>query len=83
MFLASEIKAKPHSQKKLRESLNNSDINNFASGSQEDSNLRNGAARKLTDKTMQQTPNLEKRDLEGCNRSVSSEEEKQDDQVNN
>lgn len=64
----------------MRRSLNNSEVNNFVNDSEDDAPVDHEGprkARKLTDNTMQQTPNMEKRDLEPPENSVSSEESKE------
>lgn len=73
-------KIRPHNRKRLRSTLNNSEINNFIQGSSgshpSDNAIRNPEnERKGTENTQQQTPNLEKRQVPRG--SVSSEESKE------
>ena len=65
----------PNKQKKVRSSLNNSDINSFVP-SRDNMRQSNQNFGILSVNTQQQTPNLEKRELERQG-SVSSEEEKE------
>ena len=64
----------------MRRSLNDSEINNLVNDSESNAPVEQEGprkVRKLTDKTMQQTPNMEKRSLDGAENSVSSEESKE------
>lgn len=70
-------------KRRLRSSLNNSEINSFVNDSNNDVNrlhVEGGAKadRRMTDKTMLNTPNMEKRQLGNRedHKSVSSEEDK-------
>ena len=68
----------PHDHHKLRSSLNSAEVNNFVNAGD---NLvhDNGADHepRITVNTQQHTPNMEKRNIVRDDRSVSSEEDKE------